>query len=167
MGHTADIKNLLPDLAVFQPTFVLAVPRIFEKIYNGAHTKAHSGEPGQGPHLRPGRAGRDQVQRGAGGRAGCRPCVKAQHAVFDRLVYAKIRALLGGHVTYAVSGGGPLGARLGHFFRGVGVTVCEGYGLTESTGGGVREPATRDPGRIGRPADSRARRSASPTTARS
>ncbi len=154
LGHTADIKNLLPDLAVFQPTFVLAVPRIFEKIFNGAHTKAHSESPIKGRIF-------DQAEQVAINysealQSGHIPALlKAQHALFDRLVYSKITALLGGSVTYAVSGGGPLGARLGHFFRGIGVTVCEGYGLTEIGGRRVCEPSARDPGRLGRTADPR------------
>jgi long-chain acyl-CoA synthetase len=114
LGHTADIANLLPDLAQFKPTFVLAVPRIFEKVFNGASTKAHSESPIKGRIF-------DQAEKVAisysqGLQAGrISPVIKAQHALFDKLVYVKIRELLGGQVTYAVSGGGPLGARLGHF----------------------------------------------------
>jgi long-chain acyl-CoA synthetase len=151
LGHTADIKNLLPDLAVFQPTFVLAVPRIFEKIFNGAQTKAHSESPIKGRIF-------DQAEQVAIRYSQALPSgripalLKAQHTLFDRLVYSKITALLGGNVTYAVSGGGPLGARLGHFFRGIGVTVCEGYGLTESTGGAcVNLPHAIRVGSVGRP----------------
>ncbi len=151
LGHTADIKNLLPDLAVFQPTFVLAVPRIFEKIYNGAHTKAHSESPLKGRIFD--QAEQVAIKYSEALATGRVPALlKAQHAVFDRLVYSKITALLGGNVTYAVSGGGPLGARLGHFFRGIGVTVCEGYGLTESTGGAcVNLPHAIRVGSVGRP----------------
>ncbi len=151
LGHTADVKNLLPDLAEFQPTFVLAVPRIFEKVYNGARTKAHSESPIKGRIF-------DQAERVAisfseGLQAGKVPTlVSAQHVVFDKLVYSKIRELLGGHVTYAVSGGGPLGSRLGHFFRGVGITVLEGYGLTESTAGATCNlPHLIRVGTVGRP----------------
>ena len=151
LGHTADIKNLLPDLASFQPTFVLAVPRIFEKVYNGASTKAHSESPIKGRIF-------DQAERVAisfseGLQAGrTSPLVKAQHAVFDKLVYSKIRELLGGQVLFAVSGGGPLGARLGHFFRGVGITVLEGYGLTESAAGATCNlPNSIRVGSVGRP----------------
>jgi long-chain acyl-CoA synthetase len=151
LGHTADIKNLLPDLADFQPTFVLAVPRIFEKVFNGAHTKAHSESSVKGKIF-------DQAEHIAiayseglqNGRIS--PLIKAQHTVFDKLVYAKIRELLGGHVLYAVSGGGPLGARLGHFFRGVGITVLEGYGLTESTAAATANlPHAIRVGSVGRP----------------
>jgi long-chain acyl-CoA synthetase len=151
LGHTADIKNLLPDLAAFKPSFVLAVPRIFEKVFNGAHTKAHSESPIKGRIF-------DQAEKVAisfsqGLQAGrIPPLIKAQHALFDKLVYVKIRELLGGQVTYAVSGGGPLGARLGHFFRGVGITVLEGYGLTESTAGAtINLPHAIRVGTVGRP----------------
>ena len=151
LGHTADIKNLLPDLAAFQPTFVLAVPRIFEKVFNGAHTKAHSESPVKGRIF-------DQaevvaIKYSEGLQAGrIPPLIKAQHAVFDKLVYSRIRELLGGQVTYAVSGGGPLGARLGHFFRGVGITILEGYGLTESAAGATCNlPHAIRVGSVGRP----------------
>jgi long-chain acyl-CoA synthetase len=130
LGHTADIKSLLDDLAEFQPTFVLSVPRVFEKIYNSAEAKAE-GE-GKGRIFR---AAADTAvawstaqQEGGGGLG-----LRLKHAVFDKLVYAKLRGAMGGQVQYAVSGGAPLGERLGHFFRGAGITVLEGYGLTETT----------------------------------
>ena len=151
LGHTADIANLLPDLAQFKPSFVLAVPRIFEKVFNGASTKAHSESPVKGRLF-------DQAEKVAisysqGLQSGrISPLIKAQHALFDKLVYVKIRELLGGRVTYAVSGGGPLGARLGHFFRGVGITVLEGYGLTESSAGAtINLPHAIRVGTVGRP----------------
>ncbi len=151
LGHTADIKNLLPDLAAFQPTFVLAVPRIFEKVFNGAHTKAHSESPIKGRIFD--QAEQVAIKYSEGLQSGhISPLIKAQHAVLDRLVYAKIRELLGGHVTFAVSGGGPLGARLGHFFRGVGITILEGYGLTESAAGATCNlPHAIRVGSVGRP----------------
>jgi long-chain acyl-CoA synthetase len=131
LGHTADVQNLLPDLAAFQPTFVLSVPRVFEKIYNGARTKARAAGSGKGKifDLADAVAVRysEALDRGRPS-----PVLAAQHALFDRLVYAKIRSTLGGRVRYAVSGGAPLGARLGHFFRGIGITIIEGYGLTET-----------------------------------
>jgi long-chain acyl-CoA synthetase len=130
MGHSADVKNLLDDLGAFRPTFVLAVPRVFEKIYNSAEATAQA-------------AGRGRIFRAAADAAiawskavdagGPGLALRARHALFDRLVYGKLRARLGGRVQYAVSGGAPLGARLGHFFRGVGVVVLEGWGLTETT----------------------------------
>jgi len=130
MGHTADIKNLLPDLASFSPTFLLSVPRVFEKVYNSAKQKAHN--DGKGAIFD--RADATAVawsQALEQGRPGL--ALRLQHAVFDKLVYSRLRAALGGQVQYAVSGGAPLGPRLGHFFRGIGLTILEGYGLTETS----------------------------------
>jgi long-chain acyl-CoA synthetase len=130
LGHTADIKSLLDDLAEFQPTFVLSVPRVFEKIYNSAEAKAEGEGKGRIFHAAADTAvaWSKAQQEGGGGLA-----LRLKHAVFDKLVYTKLRGAMGGHVQYAVSGGAPLGERLGHFFRGAGITVLEGYGLTETT----------------------------------
>ena len=133
MAHCSDPVGRLPmDLASFKPTFVLAVPRIFEKIYNGAEAKAEA-------------AGKGNIFRKAAGVAiaysealdkkKVAPMLKLKHGLFDKLVYSKIRAGMGGRVEAAISGGAPLGVRLGHFYRGAGVTVLEGYGLTETTAG--------------------------------
>ena len=149
MGHTADIKNLLADFATFKPTFILSVPRVFEKVYNTAKQKAHA--DGKGSIF-------DRAEAVAiaysealeNGKVGLP--LKLQHGVFDKLVYSKLRAALGGQVAWAVSGGAPLGARLGHFFRGIGVTILEGYGLTESTAAGtVNTPEHIKIGTVGRP----------------
>ena len=119
MGHTADVKDLLDDLVVFRPTFLLSVPRVFEKIYNGAQAKATADGKGK---------------------------------IFDRLVYSKLRARMGDKVKYAVSGGAPLGARLGHFFRGIGITILEGYGLTETSAASTLNlPEAISVGSVGRP----------------
>ena len=130
MGHTADITHLLPDLASFSPTFLLSVPRVFEKVYNSAKAKAHA--EGKGRIFDRAEAvaiaWSEALERGRPG-----PALRLQHALFDRLVYRRLRAAMGGQVQYAVSGGAPLGARLGHFFRGVGLTILEGYGLTETS----------------------------------
>jgi long-chain acyl-CoA synthetase len=149
MGHTADIKNLLPDLGTFQPTFLLSVPRVFEKVYNGAKSRAHG--DGKGKIFDAAEATAIAYSQALDkGRVG--PVLKAKHAVFDKLVYGKLRAAMGGKVEYSFSGGAPLGARLGHFFRGIGVTIIEGYGLTETSA-----PATYSPpdklkiGTVGRP----------------
>jgi long-chain acyl-CoA synthetase len=130
MGHSADIKSLLADFAEFKPTFILSVPRVFEKIYNSAEQKATA--EGKGRIFQA--AAQTAVSWSAAldeGRPGIG--LRLRHAAFDRLVYGKLRAAMGGEVLYAVSGGAPLGTRLGHFFRGIGVTVLEGYGLTETT----------------------------------
>ncbi|MCW2631137.1 MAG: Long-chain-fatty-acid--CoA ligase FadD15 [Pseudonocardia sp.] len=132
IGHTPDIKELLPDLAEFKPTFVLAVPRVFEKVYNGALQKAHG--DGKGKIFDAAAATAVEWSR-ALDTGGPGLAVKLKHAVFDRLVYSRLRAVLGGRCLGAVSGGAPLGERLGHFFRGIGVPVYEGYGLTETSGG--------------------------------
>lgn len=130
VAHTPDIKHLLPDLQSYQPTFILAVPRVFEKVYNSALTKAEDGGKGAIFHraadtaIKYSRA-RQEGSVGLG--------LKLQHALFDKLVYSKLRAAMGGHVAHAVSGGGPLGERLGHFFQGIGLQILEGYGLTETT----------------------------------
>jgi long-chain acyl-CoA synthetase len=130
LGHTADVKNLLGDLAVFQPTFVLSVPRVFEKVYNGARQKAHADGKGMIFDRAEAVAVAYSEAMDSGG-AGI--ALKLQHALFDKLVYGKLRTVLGGRCEYAISGGAPLGARLGHFFRGIGLTVYEGYGLTETS----------------------------------
>ncbi|WP_411285258.1 AMP-dependent synthetase/ligase [Lapillicoccus sp.] len=130
MGHSSDIKALLDDFASFRPTFILAVPRVFEKIYNSSEQKATADGKGRIFTIAAGTAIAWSQAQDAG-----RPslALRAKHAIFDRLVYSKLRAAMGGQVRYAVSGGAPLGTRLGHFYRGIGVTVLEGYGLTETT----------------------------------
>ena len=148
LGHSPDVNNLLPDLGSFRPTFLLAVPRVFEKVYNGAEQKADA--DGKGSIFK--RAAETAIAysraQEAGGRASLG--LRAQHAVFDRLVYGKLRAAVGGQVRYAVSGGSALGERLGHFFRGVGITILEGYGLTETTAAAtVNRPNSNKVGTVG------------------
>jgi long-chain acyl-CoA synthetase len=149
LGHTADVKNLLDDLAGFKPTFVLAVPRVFEKVYNSAKQHAHN--DGKGFIFdRAESVAIAYSEALATGRPS--PLLKVQHLVFDKLVYSRLRAALGGECIAAVSGGAPLGARLGHFFRGIGVTIYEGYGLTETTAGvTVNRPNAIKVGTVGRP----------------
>jgi long-chain acyl-CoA synthetase len=127
MGHTADTKNLADALKSFKPTFVLSVPRVFEKVYNTAKQRAQA--DGKGSIFE--RAERVAIDYSASPSPGL--LLKAQHALFDRLVYGKLRAALGGRCGHAISGGAPLGERLAHFYRGIGVTVYEGYGLTETS----------------------------------
>ncbi|MEO5780604.1 MAG: AMP-dependent synthetase/ligase [Arthrobacter oryzae] len=130
VAHTPDIKNLLPDLQSYRPTFILAVPRVFEKVYNSALTKAEDGGKGAIVHRAADTAIAYSRARQAG-KVGLG--LQLKHAVFDKLVYGKLRAAMGGEVAHAVSGGGPLGERLGHFFQGIGMQILEGYGLTETT----------------------------------
>jgi len=149
MGHTADVKNLMDDLGAFRPTFVLAVPRVFEKIYNSAEATAEAGGRGRifGAAADTAIAYSRAQENGGPGLL-----LRARHALFDRLVYGKLRARLGGRVQYAVSGGAPLGARLGHFFRGVGIVILEGWGLTETTAPAtVNTPEQIKVGTVGRP----------------
>jgi len=133
MAHCSDPVGRLPiDLASFKPTFVLAVPRIFEKVYNGAEARAEAA--GKGKIFR--KAADVAIAYSKGIESGkISPILKLQHALFDKLVYSKIRTGLGGRVEAAISGGAPLGERLGHFYRGAGITILEGYGLTETTAG--------------------------------
>lgn len=149
LGHSPDVKNLLPDLASFEPTFLLAVPRVFEKVYNGAAQKAIDG--GRGAIFQ--RAA-DVAQRWSRAQDTGGPglLLKAQHALFDILVYRKLREAMGGKVGWAVSGGAALGERLGHFYRGIGVTILEGYGLTETTAPiSVNTPELIKIGTVGQP----------------
>ncbi|QCU77820.1 long-chain fatty acid--CoA ligase [Citricoccus sp. SGAir0253] len=130
VGHTADVSQLVPDLQSFRPTFLLAVPRVFEKVYNSAQLKAETG--GKGKVFAAG--ARTAIEYSRAREQGRVPLpLRIRHAVFEKLLYGKIRGAMGGRVVHAVSGGGPLGARLGHFFHGIGVNIMEGYGLTETT----------------------------------
>jgi len=133
LAHCSDpVGRLQPDLASFKPTFVLAVPRIFEKIYNGAEARADAA--GKGKIFR--KAAEVAIAYSqAQDKRGFNPLLTLQHAIFDKLVYGKIRLAMGGAVEAAISGGAPLGSRLGHFYRGAGITILEGYGLTETTAG--------------------------------
>ncbi len=150
LGHWPDSGTLLPALASFRPTFILAVPRVFEKVYNGAEQRAIGERKGAifGRAARAAIAYSQAMDTPGGPAFGLR----AQHALFDRLVYAKLRAALGGRAHYAVSGGAALTQRLCHFFRGVGVTVLEGYGLTETTAAAtVNRPDRNKIGTVGQP----------------
>ncbi|MGQ0480824.1 MAG: AMP-dependent synthetase/ligase [Pseudonocardia sp.] len=147
IGHVSDTSNLLADLAAFRPTFVLSVPRVFEKVFSGAQQKAHAA--GKGKIFDAAAATAE-----AWSRAQPSPGValRARHTAFDLLVYRKLRAALGGRCVAAVSGGAPLGERLGHFFRGIGLPIYEGYGLTETSGGAtVNTPDAQRIGTVGRP----------------
>ncbi len=149
LGHSPDIKNLLDDLGSFRPTFLLAVPRVFEKVYNGAEQKATAGGKGKIFAKAADTAIAYSKALDSGGPA---LGLKVKHAVFDKLVYGKLREAVGGNVTHAVSGGAALGDRLGHFFRGVGITILEGYGLTETTAPAtVNTPRHLKIGTVGRP----------------
>ncbi|MEO3789865.1 AMP-dependent synthetase/ligase [Nonomuraea sp. B10E15] len=149
MAHTPNMKNVAPDLQGFQPTFLLGVPRVFEKVYNSAEQKAIAG--GKGAIFA--RAVDVAVAWSRAESSGGAPLgLRLRRAVFDRLVYAKLRAATGGRLSAAVSGGSALGDRLGHFFRGVGIEVFEGYGLTETSAPcSVNMPGANKVGTVGKP----------------
>jgi long-chain acyl-CoA synthetase len=130
VGHQSDTKQLLPALQSFRPTFLLAVPRVFEKVYNASEQKAEAGGKGKLFRL----ATATAIAYSKAKDAGKVPLgLSLQFAVLDRLVLSKLRAAMGGRVVYAVSGSAPLGLRLGHFYRALGMKILEGYGLTETT----------------------------------
>ena len=149
LGHAPDISDLLPGLQSFRPTFLLAVPRVFEKVYNNAQQKATA--DGKGAIFDRAAAIAIEYSRSLDD-SGPSIGLRIKHALFDKLVYSKLRAALGGQVRWAVSGGAPLGERLGHFFRGVGVTILEGYGLTETSAATtVNRPGALRIGSVGQP----------------
>ena len=131
IGHSPNIKNLLPDIASFRPTYLLVVPRVLEKIYNSAQNQASRSKP---KHIIFNRAVNTAIEysRALDTSEGPTRALRARHAVYEQLVYRKLMGLLGGRCEFVVSGGGALGERLGHFYRGVGIDVLEGYGMTES-----------------------------------
>jgi long-chain acyl-CoA synthetase len=149
LGHSSDVTDLPRQLAGFRPTFVLSVPRVFEKVFNTASQQATA--DGRGGVFD--RAARTAIEWSRGldrGRPGA--AVRARHALYSRLVYPRLLDAMGGRCRYAVAGGAPLGERLGHFYRGIGLTVLEGYGLTETTAAlTVNVPGTHKIGTVGRP----------------
>ena len=151
LGHWSDSSTVAKGLPEFQPTFLLAVPRVFEKVFNTAQQTA-SASPVKKKIFAAATDAAVAVSeaKSAGKAAG--PALRLRHAVFDHLVYGKLRAAVGGKVTYAISGGAPLGERLGHFFRGAGITVLEGYGMTETSAAAmVNKPNRNKIGTVGQP----------------
>ncbi|MCM2428926.1 AMP-dependent synthetase/ligase [Streptomyces sp. RKAG337] len=150
LGHVSDIKHLTDELAAFRPTMILGVPRVFEKVYNSARAKAQA--DGKGKIFDKAADTAITYSRALDSAGGPSVGLKFKHKVFDRLVYSKLRAVLGGRATHAISGGAPLGERLGHFYRGIGFTVLEGYGLTESCAATAFNPWDRTKiGTVGQP----------------
>jgi long-chain acyl-CoA synthetase len=148
VGHTNDIPNLVSTFGTFQPDFILSVPRVFEKVYNTAKQKAHA--DGKGKIFDA--AADTAVAWSEAQDTGAGVVLRVKHAVFDKLVYAKLRQALGGRCRLAISGGAPLGARLGHFYRGIGVPIYEGYGLTETSAAfAVNTIGHQRVGSVGRP----------------
>ncbi|MBF6355276.1 long-chain fatty acid--CoA ligase [Nocardia higoensis] len=149
VAHSSDWTTLVDQFGAFKPDFILSVPRVFEKVFNASKQKAHDGGKGKifDAAAATAIAYSESLDTGGPGLG-----LKLKHALFDKLVYSKLKAALGGQCQAAVSGGGPLGARLGHFFRGVGVTIYEGYGLTETTAAvSVNTRSNIRVGSVGRP----------------
>lgn len=148
IGYSPDTRNLVADMQSFKPTYVLAVPRVFEKIYNAADAKA-----GSGLKLKLFRHYAKvaiEYSRALDSEEGPTSLQKAAHRIGDRLIYQQLRHITGGRLRYAISGGAPLGERLGHFFRGVGIEIQEGYGLTETSAPTcVNVPGNRRIGSVG------------------
>ncbi|MET9499393.1 AMP-dependent synthetase/ligase [Streptomyces sp. NPDC006552] len=150
LGHAPDIKHLTDELAAFRPTLILGVPRVFEKVYNSARAKAQA--EGKGRIFDKAADTAIEYSRALDTAKGPSLALKLKYKTFDKLVYSKLRAVLGGRGEYAISGGAPLGERLGHFFRGIGFTVLEGYGLTESCAATAFNPWDRQKiGTVGQP----------------
>ncbi|MFJ8956739.1 AMP-dependent synthetase/ligase [Streptomyces sp. NPDC102381] len=150
LGHAPDIKHLTDELAAFRPTLILGVPRVFEKVYNSARAKAQA--DGKGRIFDKAADTAIEYSRALDTPNGPSLALKLKYKTFDKLVYGKLRAVLGGRGEYAISGGAPLGERLGHFFRGIGFTVLEGYGLTESCAATAFNPWDRQKiGTVGQP----------------
>ncbi|MEU2558072.1 AMP-dependent synthetase/ligase [Streptomyces longispororuber] len=150
LGHAPDIKHLTDELAAFRPTLILGVPRVFEKVYNGARAKAQA--DGKLKIFDKAADTAIAYSRALDTPGGPSLGLRLKHKVFDKLVFSKLRAVLGGRGEHAISGGAPLGERLGHFFRGIGFTVLEGYGLTESCAATAFNPWDRQKiGTVGQP----------------
>lgn len=149
LGHCRDIADLSIDLEEFQPTFILAVPRVLEKIFNAMSAAAYA--RGKGTQFD--RSTRTAIAYSKAKDRGRVPVgLRARHAAYDKTIYEKVRQALGSKAEYVISGGAPLGNRLGHYFRGIGVTVLEGYGLTESTAAlTVNSPGDQRVGTVGKP----------------
>ncbi|MGY4919059.1 AMP-dependent synthetase/ligase [Streptomyces sp. 900116325] len=157
LGHQPELsaKALMPDLVTFRPTFILAVPYIFEKVFNGARRKAEA-EGKLGPFDKAYDVAvryADAMEHKAFGTGpGPSPGLRMQHQFFDKVVYKKVRDAMGGRVRHAMSGGSGMERRLGLFFEGAGITVYEGYGLTESTAAATANPPERTRyGTVGQP----------------
>ncbi|MGG5171995.1 AMP-dependent synthetase/ligase [Pseudarthrobacter sp. J1738] len=135
LGHSGSAAELMDDLVTFKPTFLLAVPRIFEKVYAGAESKASAA--GKGKLFA--RAASTAVKYSTAleaarqGNAGPGVALRITQKVFDRILFPRIRAVFGSEVSHTVSGASPLNPREAHFFHGAGIPVLEGYGLTETT----------------------------------
>lgn len=157
LGHQPELsaKALMPDLVSFRPTFILAVPYIFEKVFNGARRKAEA-EGRIGPFDKAVdiavKYAEAMEARAFGTGPGPSAGLRMQHQFFDKVVYKKVREAMGGRIRHAMSGGSGMDRQLGLFFAGAGVTVYEGYGLTETTAAATANPPERTRyGTVGQP----------------
>ena len=149
LGYSTGIPQLTEELAIYKPDFLIAVPRVFEKVFNGARAKA-AADGKERIFDKAAQVAEDYSRQKIAGKVSLGTNVL--HAVFDRLVYSKLRGAMGGEIKYAVSGGAALGERLTHFFMGIGVHVCEGYGLTETTAVSTfNRPSLTRVGTVGKP----------------
>ena len=130
VGYLPDTKTLLPDVRSFEPTYLLGVPRVFEKVYNAASRKAGMGWKGR-LFLKAAESARDwsRMQQ-----AGEKPTMKqtAEHLSYEASVYHTVRGALGPRIRYVACGGAPLDVSLAHFFNGIGLPMIQGYGMTET-----------------------------------
>jgi long-chain acyl-CoA synthetase len=154
LGHWPNMSTVADGLGEFRPTFVVAVPRVFEKVYDSARQQASASTA----QSRIFAAAADtaiawsKAHDGGAAARGAGPALRLRHALFDRLVYGRLRAAVGGRMRYAFSGGAPIDERLVHFFRGAGITVLEGYGMTESSGAAtMNRPGRNKIGTVGQP----------------
>jgi long-chain acyl-CoA synthetase len=150
MGYSAGMEHLTEELREFRPTFLLSVPRVFEKVHQRAVQEARGAVKGRvfrwAERVAVGYSEALETPHGPG------PGLRLRHRLCDLAVYRKLRAALGGRCRYAISGGAPLSVRLGHFFRGAGVTILEGYGLTETSAAATANtPDAVRIGTVGRP----------------
>ena len=149
VGHQGDVKNLSTAMQTFHPDFLLAVPRVFEKVYNTAEQKAEAS--GKGDLFRKAAGIAVAYSEAMDTKSGPGLALRLKFMLFDRLIFSKLRDAMGGKVRYAVSGGAPLGVRLGHFYRAIGLIVLEGYGLTETTApASIGRPESIRIGKVGR-----------------
>ncbi|MFH8884159.1 AMP-dependent synthetase/ligase [Streptomyces californicus] len=157
LGHQPELsaRALMPDLLTFRPTFILAVPYIFEKVFNGARRTAEA-EGRAGPFDKAVdiavKYAEALEQKAFGAGPGPSAGLRMQHQFFDKVVYKKVRDAMGGRMRHAMSGGSGMDRRLGLFFAGAGVDVFEGYGLTETSAAATANPPERTRyGTVGRP----------------
>ncbi|MCG7525432.1 long-chain fatty acid--CoA ligase [Streptomyces sp. OfavH-34-F] len=157
LGHQPELaaKALMPDLVSFRPTFVLAVPYIFEKVFETARRRAEA-EGRAGPFEKAVDVAVKYAEameaRAFGTGPGPAAGLRMQHQFFDKVVYRKVREAMGGRIRHAMSGGSGMERRLGLFFAGAGITVYEGYGLTETTAAATANPPERTRyGTVGQP----------------